>query len=60
MGLDIIQFNIIDAATLRAAQEHSEKYADLLVRVSGYNARFVELTKFVQDALIERTEHQLV
>ncbi len=60
LGLDMIQFNIVDAATLRAAQEHPEEYANLVVRISGYNARFVELNKFVQDSVIERTEHALV
>ena len=60
LGLDMVQFNIVDAATLRAAQEQPEKYANLVVRISGYNARFVELNKFVQDSVIERTEHELV
>ncbi|GAI90264.1 unnamed protein product, partial [marine sediment metagenome] len=60
LGLDMVQFNIADAATLRAAQEQPEKYANLVVRISGYNARFVELNKFVQDSVIERTEHELV
>jgi len=59
LGLDMIQFNVVDAATLKAAQDHPDQYKNLNVRVSGYNARFVELTKFVQDAVIERTEHQL-
>lgn len=59
LGLDMIQFNIMDATTLRAAQEHPEKYSNLVVRISGYNARFVELNKFVQDSVIERTEHGL-
>jgi benzylsuccinate synthase len=59
LGLDMIQFNIIDAATLRAAQAEPEKHSDVVVRVSGYNARFVELHKFVQDAIIERTEYEL-
>ncbi len=59
LGLDMIQFNIVDAATLRKAQKHPEKYQNLVVRVSGYNAKFVEMDKFVQDAVIERTEHSL-
>lgn len=59
LGLDMIQFNVVDAETLRAAQVHPEQYRDLVVRVSGYNARFVELDKFVQDAIIERTQHSL-
>jgi formate C-acetyltransferase len=39
--------------------KNPEEYKNLVVRVSGYNARFVDLNKFVQDAVIERTEHEL-
>jgi pyruvate formate-lyase/glycerol dehydratase family glycyl radical enzyme len=60
LGLEMIQFNIVDSAMLREAQKHPEQYQNLVVRISGYNARFVELNKFVQDAVIERTEHALV
>lgn len=59
LGLDMIQFNVVDAQTLREAQKYPERYRDLVVRVSGYNARFVELDKFVQNAVIERTQHTL-
>jgi formate C-acetyltransferase len=51
-----IQFNPLDTATLRDAQAHPEKYPDLTVKVSGYSARFIDLTKFLQDDIIERTE----
>jgi len=60
LGLDMIQFNVVDSALLREAQRHPEQYANLVVRVSGYNARFADLAKFVQDAIIERTEHAAV
>ncbi|HBH13648.1 MAG TPA: hypothetical protein DDX29_11135, partial [Clostridiales bacterium] len=60
LDLDMIQFNVVDAKTLKDAQKHPEKYPDLVVRVSGYNAHFIEMDKFVQDAVIERTEHLLV
>ncbi len=59
MGLDMLQFNVVDAAALRDAQKQPEKYPNLVVRISGYNANFVEMDKFVQDAVIERTEHSL-
>ncbi len=59
LGIDHVQINVMDTATLRAAQKNPEKYQNLVVRVSGYNARFVDLAKFVQDAIIERTEHSL-
>jgi pyruvate-formate lyase len=59
LGLDMIQFNVVDVATLKKAQKQPEKYPDLVVRVSGYNANFVELDDFVQEAVIERTQHSL-
>jgi indoleacetate decarboxylase len=52
-----IQFNVVDSRMLRDAQEHPEKYRDLIVRVAGFSAFFVELQKSVQDQVIERTEH---
>ncbi len=51
-----IQFNVIDRATLRAAQEHPEEYADLIVRVAGYSDYFRNLDRPLQDEIIERTE----
>ena len=59
LGLDMIQFNIVDSKTLKDAQKHPEKYPNLVVRVSGYNAHFNELDKFVQDAIIQRTQHNI-
>lgn len=52
-----IQFNVVSAETLREAQKNPEKYRDLVVRVVGYSAFFVELEKAVQDDIIKRTEH---
>lgn len=52
-----IQFNIVDAATLRDAQKNPEKYSNLIVRVAGYSDYFNNLTKSLQDEIIERTEH---
>jgi pyruvate-formate lyase len=54
-----IQFNVVSADTLREAQKHPENYKDLVVRVVGYSAFFVELDKVVQDDIIARTEHGL-
>jgi len=56
MGGRHVQFNPLDKATLRDAQEHPEKYPDLTVKVSGYSARFVELPREIQDDIIARTE----
>ncbi len=51
-----LQFNVLDAETLREAQDHPEDYNDLLVRIAGYSARFVNIGKRLQDEIIARTE----
>ncbi len=51
-----VQFNIMSSATLKAAQKNPENYKDMLVRVAGYSAYFVELGKPLQKDLIQRTE----
>jgi pyruvate-formate lyase len=56
LGIHHIQFNVIDPETLRDAQQHPEKHSDLIVRVAGYSAYFVDLTKSLQDDIITRTE----
>ncbi len=53
-----VQFNVVDAATLRSAQEHPELYRDLIVRVAGYSDYFCDLSAALQDEIIARTEHQ--
>lgn len=53
-----LQINVVDAATLRAAQADPERFRSLCVRVTGYSAFFVEMGKIAQDELIKRTEHQ--
>jgi pyruvate formate-lyase/glycerol dehydratase family glycyl radical enzyme len=53
-----IQFNVVDAATLRAAQQNPEQYRDLIVRVAGYSDYFCDLGRALQDEIILRTEHQ--
>ncbi len=53
-----VQFNVVDAATLRAAQAHPEKYRDLIVRVAGYSDYFVDIGPDLQEEIIKRTEHQ--
>ncbi len=55
-----IQFNIIDNATLRDAQQHPEDYRDLLVRVAGYSDYFNDMTEQLQNEIIARTENDLV
>jgi formate C-acetyltransferase len=51
-----IQFNVIDRKTLLAAQENPNEYKDLIVRVAGYSDHFHNLSKELQDEIIERTE----
>jgi pyruvate formate-lyase/glycerol dehydratase family glycyl radical enzyme len=58
LGGHHLQFNVVDADTLRAAQKQPEKYRDLIVRVAGYSDFFRDLTRPLQDEIIARTEHQ--
>ncbi len=53
-----IQFNVVTADTLRAAQKDPEKYRDLIVRVAGYSDYFCDLTKELQEEIIARTEQR--
>ena len=54
-----LQFNMIDKKTLLDAKAHPENHRDLVVRVAGYSAYFVDLVQEVQDDIIARTEHSL-
>jgi formate C-acetyltransferase len=53
-----VQFNVVNAETLRDAQKHPERYGDLLVRVAGYSDYFVNLSLELQNEIIKRTEHR--
>ena len=55
-----IQFNVINADTLRAAQKEPDKYRNLIVRIAGYSAYFVDLTPDLQNDLIARTGHDTI
>ncbi|NLA11945.1 MAG: formate acetyltransferase [Firmicutes bacterium] len=55
-----MQFNIVTTEMLREAVDRPEDYRWLLVRISGYNAYFVELNRDMQQEIIERTEFNLV
>jgi formate C-acetyltransferase len=46
---------VVDRETLLDAQRNPEKYSNLVVRVAGYSAFFVDLTKGLQDDIIRRT-----
>jgi len=55
-----IQFNVVSAKTLRAAQDNPEQYRNLVVRVAGYSDYFINLGNDLQDEIIRRTEHSTV
>jgi pyruvate formate-lyase/glycerol dehydratase family glycyl radical enzyme len=59
LGIPHIQFNVVDKKTLVAAQEYPAKYAELIVRVAGFSAYFVDLSRGLQDHIIARTEQGL-
>jgi formate C-acetyltransferase len=54
-----IQFNVIDRQTLIDAQNDPDRYKDLIVRVAGYSDHFHNLSRVLQDEIIERTEQKL-
>ena len=58
LGGHHIQFNIVDTATLKAAQKCPEDYKDLLVRMAGYSDYFNDMNADLQQEVIERTEHE--
>jgi formate C-acetyltransferase len=58
LGGHHIQFNVVKAETLRAAQKNPEEYQNLIVRVAGYSDYFNNLSRDLQDEIISRTEHQ--
>ncbi len=55
MGGHHVQFNVVDAATLRAAQARPEEHRGLMVRVAGYSDYFCDLSRELQEEIIERT-----
>ncbi len=59
MGGMECQYNVVDAATLRKAQERPDEYHNLVVRIAGYSAYFVDMTEAMQNDVISRAEHRL-
>jgi formate C-acetyltransferase len=53
-----VQFNVVQAETLRQAQAHPDDHRDLIVRVAGYSDYFCDLSRELQEEIITRTEHQ--
>jgi formate C-acetyltransferase len=58
MGGHHVQFNIVDTATLRAAQRNPQDYKDLLVRMAGYSDYFNDMNGDLQQEVIDRTENE--
>ncbi|MDR1242559.1 MAG: formate C-acetyltransferase/glycerol dehydratase family glycyl radical enzyme [Deltaproteobacteria bacterium] len=58
LGAFHVQFNVVSTETLRKAQKNPEEYRDLLVRVAGYSTQFVNLSREVQEGIIERTAYE--
>ena len=54
-----IQFNVVSALTLKSAQASPNDYKGLVIRVAGYSAFFIELSREIQDDIIRRTQHNL-
>ena len=54
-----VQFNVISREMLHRAREKPEDFRDLVVRVAGYSAYFVELDESLQNDIIARTEHRI-
>jgi len=55
LNINHVQFNMVDNETLYAAQREPEQYSELLVRIAGYSAHFVEMNKITQDSIIARS-----
>jgi pyruvate formate-lyase/glycerol dehydratase family glycyl radical enzyme len=54
-----VQFNIVSKGTLLDAKKHPEKYRDLVIRVAGFSAYFIDLPDDLQNEIIARTEQEL-
>jgi pyruvate-formate lyase len=54
-----IQYNILDSEQLKEAKAHPEEHQDLIVRIGGFSAYFVQLSKGIQDDVIYRSEFEL-
>jgi formate C-acetyltransferase len=55
-GLEV-QYNVVNTETLRKAQENPDEYRDLVVRIAGYSAYFIELGRDLQNDIIARNEN---
>ncbi len=56
----VVWNNVVTRETLLAAQANPEQHRDLVVRMPGYSAYFVQLSRTVQDEIIGRMEHERI
>jgi len=56
LNIDHVQFNVVSTEEMKAAQREPEKHQDLIVRVSGFSARFVDIPTYGQNTIIARNE----
>ncbi|MEE9602462.1 MAG: glycine radical domain-containing protein, partial [Thermoguttaceae bacterium] len=54
-----VQFNVVDAETLREAQENPQQNRHLIVRVAGYSDYFIDIGRSLQDEIISRTSQKI-
>jgi len=54
-----VQFNMVDSGLLEAARNDPDRHRDLIVRISGYSATFVDLSDVAQDEIIGRMEYDI-
>jgi benzylsuccinate synthase len=58
LDIDHVQFNVVSTDEMKAAQKEPEKHQDLIVRVSGFSARFVDIPTYGQNTIIARAEQE--
>ena len=54
-----VQYNVVDAETLKKAQANPDDYHNLVVRIAGFSAYFVDMTPAMQEDIISRAEHSI-
>ena len=59
LGVMTMQISMVDEDTLRDAQKHPENYSNLMVKVAGYSARFVEISAQEQEEIVRRTTQRI-
>ena len=60
LGGEQLQPTVVSTEVLKAAQKDRESYRNVIVKVGGYSAYFVDLGKEIQDEIITRTEHTMI